>query len=433
MDRTDDLTRLASARPPVAEGGDVVLDERQRADLVAAIVGSAPAPRSPRWGRPPVRRRTWAVVVAVAVALVVGLLYGPRSSDHPPTPTGHRGPSTTTPPPASSTSFLGRDIPRSVTFDSIARLGGVLVASGSVAGRCFGSDAPSCRTGSGRAADHRFVQPVVWRSADDGYRWTEAWDPGRPLIEDTAAFSRLVPGPDGGLLLFDSGTPGTELLSATKATAWTRVVLPAAMAGAGLRTATNTGSEVVVSLVHHAGGVTSFSTTDGTTWVASGPGSSIAHAPQLESEGLGVVSFGANPSAVESALEPDLGAPTATPRSGCAYSHGPPQFTEIEWGDLVVEFNEGFFVGYRDIVGGWASIGSVERATGAPDPVLTTSSGIGLGSTYAQLQAAYPGLIHAGSFTWTSPNGIHFLFGSDPTMNPDSTVTEIKTGTCGDF
>lgn len=408
------------------------LDDREPAPLVAAIIGSTPG-RGPALKQKIVwHRRTWAIVVGVTIALVIGVVYGTRSSENGSSHPSRRGaPTTAAQPGSSGVTFLATAKPRSVTFDSIAPLGDVLVASGRVVGPCFGSDTAGCRSDESSGFDDQFVQPVVWTSSDDGYRWTEVWSPGRSLIRDTASYSQLVQGPDGSLLLFDSGTPGTVLLEATNPSTWTMRSLPPAMAGEGLRNVTDTGTAVVASMVNRSGGLTDFSSTNGVTWEESG--STLDVPLQLEANGLGVVSFGASEDQVESILEPSLSAPSATPLSGCDLTHGPRQFIEIEWNDLVVEFNEGSFVGYRDILGGWSSIGSFGTPSGPSRPAITTATGIGLGSTLAQLKEAYPGLVQTGSFTWTSPDGIHFVLESGPPVSAQSTVMEIKTGTCGDF
>lgn len=428
MTTPDDLERLASARPEMASRGADVFGDRERSDLLASIVGSTPGRRSgPK--RLVVRHRwTWIVVVGVTVALVLGIVYGPRSSDHGALHPGSSGsPTTAAPPKSTAMSFLGRVMPKSVRFDSIARLADTLVATGRVQRTCTGSDANACRAGRGRAPADLYVDPVVWESSDDGYRWTQTWSPGRSLISESSGSSRLVQAPDGALLLFDSVAPGTVVLHATNPSSWATVALPAPMATERLNSVTDTGTEVVASMVNSSGVRATFTSSTGTTWQES---SSALHIPlQMEHDGLGVVSYGASPGQVESILNPRLSAPTSTPLSGCAYDKGPPQFTEIEWDDLAVEFNEGFFVGYRDISEGLNSSSS----TRTPGPIITTATGIGLGATFAQLKEAYPGLVQTGSFTWTSPDGIHFVFESATSMSVQSTIDEIKTGTCGDF
>ena len=147
----------------------------------------------------------------------------------------------------------------------------------------------------------------------------------------------------------------------------------------------------------------------------------------LESDGLGIVGFGATFSQVKSALSAYLGESTGEPDSGCG-----PEWTQIEWHDLVVEFHVGVFSGYRDILGGWPP---TSNKTGrSPDPSVATSNGVGLGGTLGQLKSAYPDAYQSGSFTWTSPDGIHFVIESvnyPPSL--DSPIAEIKIGTCGDF
>jgi hypothetical protein len=86
---SDELERLASARPEMASRSADVLDDRERADLLAAIVGSTPGRRSASMRRVVRHRRTWIVVIGVTVALILGGVYGSRSSDHGVVPRGH--------------------------------------------------------------------------------------------------------------------------------------------------------------------------------------------------------------------------------------------------------------------------------------------------------------------------------------------------------
>ena len=202
------------------------------------------------------------------------------------------------------------------------------------------------------------------------------------------------------------------------------------MADETLREMTDTGTQVLATMVETktTGGFTNWLSSNGTSWGESGPASGPSL--QLEDTGLGVVSFGASPAQVESALGPLLGLWTASPESGC----DPHQFSEIEWDDLVVEFNQGFFTGYRDILGGWTSIGSPRTPSGPPNPKITTAAGIGVADSLSQLESAYPGLKQSGSFTFTSADRIHFVVESNAyPPAADSPIDEIKIGTCGDF
>ena len=426
MTTPDAIDRLAAARPSIARNTIEVMSVGDREELHALIVNSPIHPLKAPMRSTLRRRPTMAVVLIVVLLIVVGIVYGPRSSrtqdgsersgSGTPTSTVARG-------TTSTASFLWKAKPSSVQFDSIAPLDGRLVASGSIHGQCFGSVA-DCR-GAHQASDDEYIEPVVWSSSDDGYRWTQAWNPGRSLTRDTASFSQLVTAPDGSLLLFDSGTAGTLLLRSTHPGTWISQALPPAMAALGLRNLTDTGTQIVASMVDHAGELTNFTSLDGTMWR---PGSPSDVPIQLESDGLGVVSFGATPEQVQTALSPLLQSPTGTPESGCDAR----QFKEIEWNDLIVEFNEGFFTGYRYVLGGQAAIGKLVQSTGPPNPVITTSTDIGLGSTLAQLDQAYPGIPQFGSFTLTSDR-MHFVFDPSRSLSPQSKITEIKTGTCGDF
>jgi hypothetical protein len=155
----------------------------------------------------------------------------------------------------------------------------------------------------------------------------------------------------------------------------------------------------------------------------------------IDSNGIAGVHFGLPKAKAVAALQATLGKPDATGiNTGCG-----PAFTEVAWHDLIAEFQHGTFTGYRYVAGGYplTTAGS-PRDPAAPTsrtPALTTARGITLGSTLKELRAAYPGLILSGALKWTAPDGLVFVEApqtSKPT-SPTATITEIKTGTCGNF
>jgi hypothetical protein len=135
----------------------------------------------------------------------------------------------------------------------------------------------------------------------------------------------------------------------------------------------------------------------------------------LGPHGVGRAHFGLTKPAAVAALTQLFGPPTGRgPNPGCA-----PRYTEVVWGGLAAEFRLGVFSGYR---------------YRSPTPRLATSTGITLGSTLAQVRAAYGKLAVSGAARWRARNGLVFYDDSmhDPDP-PSSRIVEIKIGTCGDF
>jgi hypothetical protein len=135
----------------------------------------------------------------------------------------------------------------------------------------------------------------------------------------------------------------------------------------------------------------------------------------LGPHGVGKAHFGLTKPAAVAALTQLFGPPTSRGRNpGCG-----PRYTEVVWRGLAAEFRFGVFSGYR---------------YRSPRPKLTTSTGISLGSTLAQVRAAYGKLAFVGTDRWRARNGLIFY---DDAMHdpepPSSRIVEIKIGTCGDF
>jgi hypothetical protein len=163
-------------------------------------------------------------------------------------------------------------------------------------------------------------------------------------------------------------------------------------------------------------------------------GASTAGVAVLRPNGIGAVRFGTAKQKAVAELTHLFGTPAARGiNTGCR-----PRYSEVEWGDLVAEFRMDRFSGFRFIKGGYplTTKGSPRAATPAKtgSPRLATSTGISLGSTLAQLRAAYRSLQRVGADTWRAPNGLLFVDDAkrDP-VRPTSHIIELKINTCGDF
>lgn len=159
-----------------------------------------------------------------------------------------------------------------------------------------------------------------------------------------------------------------------------------------------------------------------------------AVAVTLGPHGIGKAHLGLTKAATVTELSAVFGSPAARGvNTGCG-----PRYTEVEWGDLTVEFRSNIFSGYRYVEGGYpiTAPGSPREAhpSKRATPKLATSAGISLGSTLAQVRAAYGKLVFVGTDRWRARNGLVF---SDDAMRdpepPSSRIVEIKIGTCGDF
>jgi hypothetical protein len=165
------------------------------------------------------------------------------------------------------------------------------------------------------------------------------------------------------------------------------------------------------------------------TLVGAAPAARVA---TLRPDGIAGVHLGLAQNKAVTELSALFGAPTARGvNSGCS-----PRYTEVEWGDLAAEFRSNVFSGYRYLVGGYDfSLRDAPRPTSkAASPRLATSIGVSLGSTLAELRAAYGSLSFVGTDRWRSPNGL--VFSDDAEHDPEpptSRIVEIKIGTCGDF
>ena len=151
----------------------------------------------------------------------------------------------------------------------------------------------------------------------------------------------------------------------------------------------------------------------------------------LGSHGLGPVDFGTNKGQAVNALTRLLGPPSGQgPNTGCG-----PAFTEVDWGELAVEFHNNTFTGYRDINRPQGNLQLAPQNTTNPvRPRATTATGIRLGDSLRQLRAAYSHLSLAGANRHKASDGISFV---DNAMQspapPQARIIEIRIGTCGSY
>ncbi len=125
---------------------------------------------------------------------------------------------------------------------------------------------------------------------------------------------------------------------------------------------------------------TSAAATTTVTTASSAPASSAAVV--LKPDGLGDLAFGAGEAEARTALTKALGPPTfdeSLPAESCSTG----ATRRVSWGDLTVLLGPGPGGGLTMV--GW-TYGTSEPP---PTPALKTAEGIGVGSTLAQLRAAY--------------------------------------------
>jgi hypothetical protein len=110
-------------------------------------------------------------------------------------------------------------------------------------------------------------------------------------------------------------------------------------------------------------------------------------------------------------------------------------FTEVDWGELAVEFHENVFSGYRDINRSEGYVQLAPDATVKPvRPKAETAAGIALGDPLGQVRAAYSGLSLAGANRWQASNGLSFVDNSLHSPGPaQASIIEIRVATCGSY
>jgi hypothetical protein len=156
----------------------------------------------------------------------------------------------------------------------------------------------------------------------------------------------------------------------------------------------------------------------------------------LRRHGVGPVDFGTCKEEATAELTRLLGPPSGGGvNRGCG-----PTFTDVNWGELAVEFHNDVFSGYRDINRpqgnlGWGPADPAGYKTFYPvRPAAKTAAGIALGDSLGRVQAAYPSLVLAGADRWLS-RGLSFVDNSltRSPAPPQARIIEIRFGACGSY
>ena len=117
------------------------------------------------------------------------------------------------------------------------------------------------------------------------------------------------------------------------------------------------------------------------------------------------------------------------PNTGCS-----PRYTEVEWGDLAVEFRSGRLSGWRYLAGGLTSpTGKPYAAATSATPRLATAKDVTLGTLLTRVRTDYGTLKLVGTSRWQAPNGLVFRDDAKTSASRHRLVVEIKVGVCGDF
>lgn len=155
----------------------------------------------------------------------------------------------------------------------------------------------------------------------------------------------------------------------------------------------------------------------------------------LGSHGLGPVEFGTSKQRTTARLTRLLGPPAGYgTNAGCG-----PTFTEVQWGELAVEFHDNVFSGYRDLnrPSGNLQLAPAPagyRQTYPVRPAAETATGIHLGDSLGRVRAAYSKLSLAGANRHQAANGISFVDDSSRSPAPPTArIIEIRILTCGSY
>jgi hypothetical protein len=156
------------------------------------------------------------------------------------------------------------------------------------------------------------------------------------------------------------------------------------------------------------------------------------HGLTLGPDGLGVVQVEEGQPATVKAMTLYLGRPNQITTGGCL------RRIEVEWNDLSLEFYSGRLSGYRYLRGGLPVDGTTIIPSGPTSPLLTTATGVALGTALGEVRKLYPATDfsyeHGGSIVvpgLSAGDQMALLFFGDLPTTP---LVEVKGGqTCGDY
>jgi hypothetical protein len=378
--------------------------------------GARTLPRvGPRWRRLAVLCTS----VAVAGVIVLAVVYGPRSA-----PTGpHPGPATqptlgSSPPnPAASGPCSSAQLAATVAFTQSGTELGAIRLTNTATRACSLAGRPNVVVRDGAGSRLGLSQSIFHRAPD----WPPPPNPivlapGGALPQAIVQLDWTWCGPSPGRIRFEIRFPGwPSPLTVPDASIFPSGFTPAPCAAPGER------SLFAVDVVRGFG-------SDGII----GPGSvHPTGSLVLGADGVGTVAVGTPEANAVTTMDQSLGRSTATAAGVC------PGRTEVEWGDLSLEFSAGVLAGYRFDVGGFPALGTHRPPSAPPQPPLTTGAGATLGMPLAEVEPLYPrrafseeqggAIVEPGT---TSGDRLFLGFFESASSTP---LTEIKGGApCGD-
>lgn len=388
--------------------------------VVPSFTGGRQGARRNHRGRPK-RRRIAVVVATVAVvgAIVLAFVYGPRSSQLGPAPAPATqrtlGSSPTTSVPFSPCS--ARQLTATVDFNQSGTDLGAVKLTNTAGQACSLAGQPKVIVldGAGKALN---LSQSIFHQAPD---WPPppnpiVLSPARALPQAIIDLDWTWCGPAPGKIRFEvqfSGWPSP--LTVPNSSIVPSGFVPAPCTNVEIRP---------LFAVDYVRGF-------GSNGIV-GPGT-VQPSPSLVlgADGVGTVLVGTPRADAVAAMVRSLGRSNDTAAGVC------PGRTEVEWGDLSLEFSAGVLAGYRYNEGGFPALGTTRPPPGPPRPLLTTATGATLGMTLAQVRPLYPNSAFSeeqgGAIVQSGTTIGDRLFLGFFESTPSTQLTEIKGGApCGD-